>query len=177
MLSHISCMCQRHGFHLNGTVLSVPKRIRYYLQHDPKVQNLTLHIFMSAIEQALRGSSPGASKDSRCGAVAFIHHFGALLNEHLALHSLRSHFHCVVLEGVFSGGEDGQTIFHPATDLHAPAFDEVQSAPRRRPGWTICNAFGFAAPNATEEHLRTLARRGAPTTIGTYSARVVSRYR
>ncbi len=106
-------------------VLSVPKRLRPYLQYDPKVQNLALHIFMSAIEQALRRSSPGAGLDARCGAVVFIHRFGALLNEHL-------HFHCVVLEGVFSGGEDGQAVFHPATDLHAPAFDQVQSAVRRR---------------------------------------------
>ena len=38
----------------------------------------------------------------------------------------------MVLEGVFSGGEDGLAVFHPATDLHAPAFDQVQSALRRR---------------------------------------------
>ena len=106
-------------------MLYVPKRLRYYLQHGPKVQNFALHIFMSAIEQALRRSSPGAGPDARCGAVVFIHRFGALLNEHL-------HFHCVVLEGVFSGGEDGQAVFHPASDLHAPAFDQAQSAVRRR---------------------------------------------
>ena len=106
-------------------VLSVPKRIRYAVQHDPKVQNLALHIFMSAIEQALQRSSPGAPQDSRGGAVVFIHRFGSLLNEHL-------HFHGVVIDGVFSGGEEGQAVFHPATDLHAPVFEQVQSAVRRR---------------------------------------------
>lgn len=105
-------------------VLSVPKRIRYHLQHDPKLLNLALHIFLDVIEQALRRISPGAGEDSRCGAVVFIHRFGALLNEHI-------HFHCVVVEGVFCGGEDEQAVFHPAT-LHAPVFEQVQAAVRRR---------------------------------------------
>lgn len=70
-------------------VLSVPKRLRYYLQSDPAVQNLALHIFLSAVEQGLRQYSPGAGADSRIGAVAFIHRFGALLNPHTSLCVLR----------------------------------------------------------------------------------------
>lgn len=38
-------------------VLSVPKRLRYYLQSDPAVQNVALHIFLSAVEQRLRQCS------------------------------------------------------------------------------------------------------------------------
>lgn len=74
-------------------VLSVPKRLRYYLQNDAAVQTLALHIFLSPVEQGLRQCSPGGSPASRIGAVAFIHRFGALLNPHV-------HFHCVVVEGV-----------------------------------------------------------------------------
>jgi hypothetical protein len=41
-------------------VLSVPKRLRYYLQSDPAVQTLALHIFLSAVEQSLRRCAPEA---------------------------------------------------------------------------------------------------------------------
>jgi hypothetical protein len=64
-------------------VLSVPKRLRYYLQSDPAVQSVALHIFLSAVEQGLRQCSPGARPEARIGAVGFIHRFGALLNPHL----------------------------------------------------------------------------------------------
>lgn len=65
-------------------VLSVPKRLRYYLQADPAIQNLALHIFLSAVEQGLRATCPVARGSmARIGAVAFIHRFGALLNPHL----------------------------------------------------------------------------------------------
>ncbi len=64
-------------------VLSVPKRVRYFLQNDPVVESLALHIFLSAVEQGLRARSSGAGPTSRIGAVAFIHRFGALLNAHV----------------------------------------------------------------------------------------------
>lgn len=75
-------------------VLSVPKRVRYFLQNNPAVETLALHIFLRAVEHGLRPCSSGAGPSSRMGAVAFIHRFGALLNPHV-------HFHCVVVEGVF----------------------------------------------------------------------------
>jgi len=46
-------------------VLSVPKRLRYHLEHDPAVLNAALHIFLTAIERVLRQHSPGASAASR----------------------------------------------------------------------------------------------------------------
>ena len=61
-------------------VLSVPKRLRYYLQHDPAIETLALRIFLSVVEQVLRRACSAAGSDSRIGAVAFIHRFGALLN-------------------------------------------------------------------------------------------------
>ncbi len=39
-------------------VLSVPKRLRYYLHSDPAVQNTALHIFLNAVERGLRQCSP-----------------------------------------------------------------------------------------------------------------------
>ncbi len=41
---------------------------------------LTLRIFLNVVEQALRRACPAAGPNSRIGAVAFIHRFGALLN-------------------------------------------------------------------------------------------------
>jgi hypothetical protein len=35
-------------------VLSVPKRLRYHLEHDPAIETLALRIFLSVVEQALR---------------------------------------------------------------------------------------------------------------------------
>ena len=106
-------------------VLSVPKRLRYHLEHDPAVQNIALHIFVTAIERVLRQCSPDASAASRFGAVVFIHRFGALLNTHL-------HYHCIVVDGVFDAGAGGGAVFHPASGLDATAIGEVQSAVRKR---------------------------------------------
>ena len=54
-------------------VLSVPKRLRYHLEHDPAIETLALRIFLSVVEQALRRACPPAGVDSRIGAVAFIY--------------------------------------------------------------------------------------------------------
>ena len=64
-------------------VLSVPKRVRYFLQTDAAVQTLALHLFLSTVERGLRRACPDAGPTSRIGAVAFIHRFGALLNAHV----------------------------------------------------------------------------------------------
>jgi hypothetical protein len=58
-------------------VLSVPKRLRYHLQHDPTIETLALRIFLSVVEQILRRACPAAGPDSRVGAVAFIPRFSA----------------------------------------------------------------------------------------------------
>jgi len=46
--------------------------------------------------------------------VVFIHRFGGLLNPHLALHSLRSRFHAIVVDGVFAAGVTEEVDFHEA---------------------------------------------------------------
>ena len=79
-------------------VLSVPKRLRYFMQRDGPVLNMVLRIFLRVIAQSLQTHSPGAAHMDKAGlhigAIAFIHRFGSSLNEHV-------HFHVCVVDGVF----------------------------------------------------------------------------
>jgi uncharacterized Zn finger protein (UPF0148 family) len=93
-------------------VLSVPKRLRYHLQHDREAISSVLRIFLDAVEQHLRGYSRGASPKARTGAVAFIHRFGSSLNEH-------TRFHVVVIDGVFEPGREQGVRFIAAEALDA----------------------------------------------------------
>lgn len=45
---------------LHQWVLSILKRLRYFLQHDPAVVSSVLHIFLRVLEETPRQSSPGA---------------------------------------------------------------------------------------------------------------------
>ena len=56
-------------------VLSVPKRLRYFLQRDPEALGAVLHIFLRVIEARLRQRS-GCAR-GRLGAVSFVQRFGA----------------------------------------------------------------------------------------------------
>ena len=64
-------------------VLSVPKRLRYYLQRDKGALNAALRIFLRVVQQSLQTHCPGAAKcdpaSLHLGAVAFIHRFGSSL--------------------------------------------------------------------------------------------------
>lgn len=79
-------------------VLSVPKRLRYFMQRDGAVLGMVLRIFLSAIAQILSANCPGGASADKAtlhiGAVAFIHRFGSSLNGHV-------HFHVCVVYGVF----------------------------------------------------------------------------
>jgi hypothetical protein len=118
-------------------VLSVPKRLRYFLRSDPKALNTALRIFLRVIHTSLHqhcASTAGIDKRaSHIGACAFIHRFGSSLNTHV-------HFHICVIDGVFEAGEasgddkDGNAsvIFHVASHLDAAAIAKVQSEVKRR---------------------------------------------
>jgi hypothetical protein len=106
-------------------VLSVPKRLRYFLQRDANLQGAALRLFLRAVEQCLRAHSPGSDPAARLGAVAFIHRFGSSLNAHL-------HFHCVVIDGVFDAAAAGGVIFTAATGVEATAIAQVQAQVRQR---------------------------------------------
>lgn len=126
-------------------VLSVPKRLRYFMQRDGPVLNMVLRIFLRVIAQSLQSSSPGAAQVDNAalhiGANAFIHRFGSSLNQHV-------HFHVCVVDGVFEAmvGEgdvdvnadaDVQApppgvIFHPASAIDAYGVAQVQATLQKR---------------------------------------------
>ena len=109
-------------------VLSVPKRLRYFMQRDGVVLNMVLRIFWGVIAQSLQSNSAGAVNVDKAtlhiGAVAFIHRCGSSLNEHV-------HFHVCVVDGVFEEVADN-VIFHSASGIDAPAVAQVQATLRRR---------------------------------------------
>ncbi len=118
-------------------VLSVPKRLRYFMQRDGAVLNMVLRIFLRVIAQSLQSNCPGAAQVDRAalhiGAVAFIHRFGSSLNGHV-------HFHVCAVDGVFeevAGDTDAQSsppgiAFHPASAIDETAVAQVQADLRRR---------------------------------------------
>jgi hypothetical protein len=112
-------------------VLSVPKRLRYFMQRDGVVLNMVLRIFLRVIEQSLQAHCPGAAQVHttdraalHIGAVAFIHRFGSSLNEHV-------HFHICVVDGVFETTAPG-IVFHAAAGIDEAAVAQVQADLRRR---------------------------------------------
>ena len=123
-------------------VISVPKRVRYFLRCESETVGAVLRIFMRALETTLRERSPGAPASSRFGAVAFVHHFGASLNRHI-------HFHCIITDGVFSEGSNGEALFYEATDLSPADIEAVQEKTRRRV-LNYLERHGYLDPEAAE---------------------------
>jgi hypothetical protein len=110
-------------------VLSVPKRLRWYLEREPRAISAVLHILLRVIEAHLRQGS-GAGLHARFGAVSFIHRFGASLNRHV-------HYHCCVIDGVFEpaeeAGDDPQAVrFRPASALTPAAVVAIAEQVRVR---------------------------------------------
>jgi putative transposase len=105
-------------------VLSLPKRLRYFLHHEPALIGPVLRIFLDAVEDRLKVSSPGALAEARFGAVTFVHRFGSALNANL-------HFHCAVIDGVF-GAQGERVQFHEARLLCPADIAAVQRAARTR---------------------------------------------
>ena len=103
---------------------SLPKRLRYFLQHDPALIGPVLRFFLEAVEDRLKASSPGAPAEARFGAVTFVHRFGSALNANL-------HFHCAVIDGVF-GAQGERVQFHEARLLCPADIAAVQRAARTR---------------------------------------------
>ena len=106
-------------------VLSVPKRLRYFLEREPAAVTAVLHIFLRVVEAHLRKSCPGASAQARFGAVSFIHRFGAALNRHLQ-------YHGCILDGLFNPLEAGGVQFRQASALAPEAVAVIEEQVRRR---------------------------------------------
>ncbi len=108
-------------------VVSMPKRVRWFLKHKPEVVDGLARIFLRAVQAAVRRASPGAPPDAQFGAILFVHRFGDALNSHV-------HFHVLVTDGVFSADEDDAeaAVFHPATHLDEAAITRVRDQLRHR---------------------------------------------
>ena len=120
-------------------VLSVPKRLRYYMQRDGAVLNMVLRIFLRVTAQSLQDRCAGAAQVDRAAlritAVSLIHRFGSSLNGHV-------HFHVCVVDGVFEevagqGDTDAQfsppgIVFHPASAIDEAAVAPLQTDFSRR---------------------------------------------
>jgi hypothetical protein len=102
-------------------VLSVPKRLRYFLQHHFAALGAVLHILLRVIEARLRQRS-GCAR-GRLGAVSFVQRFGSALNAPV-------HFHCCVIDGVFAEGEGGQVQLAEAGALTPEDFAAVEQQVR-----------------------------------------------
>ncbi len=64
-------------------VLSLPKRLRYFLYHNPKVASKVLRIFFDEIrKQLIQHYHPASNNLVKIGGVSFIHRFGSSLNAH-----------------------------------------------------------------------------------------------
>jgi len=105
-------------------VLSVPKRLRYFLHHDTELTGRVLRVFLRAVESKLRQCSPGAPSDARFGGVSFVQRFGSSLNHHI-------HYHSCLMDGVFSA-EGDELRFHEATALSEADVDAGQQTVRNR---------------------------------------------
>ena len=56
-------------------VLSLPKRLRYFLRTNPAAVTAVLQILLRVIRQELVKRCPDAPANARLGAVSFIHRF------------------------------------------------------------------------------------------------------
>jgi len=104
-------------------VLSFPKRLRYFLARDADLRNRILLIFLNNVEKALLSCCPDAPDNARRGAVTLAHRFGSALNGNI-------HFHCRVIDGVFSA-ENEALRFDEAT-ITPEAIAKVQAEVRGR---------------------------------------------
>jgi hypothetical protein len=80
----------------------VPKRLRWYLEREPRAISAVLQILLRVVEVHLCQAS-GASSHARRGAVSFIHRFGSSLDRHVR-------FHSCVIDGVFQPVEDAADV-------------------------------------------------------------------
>ncbi len=62
-------------------VLSLPKRLRYFLKSNPVAVSAVLHILLRVIRQELLKRCPDAPGNARLGAVSFIHRFGDVFGD------------------------------------------------------------------------------------------------
>lgn len=91
---------------LRQVVVSFPKWLRHYLNHDAELFNRVIRIAQDEIIRAIKANSQDAPADSETGGIVFIHRFGSALNAH-------PHLHLILIDGVIAAQGDA-LCFHPA---------------------------------------------------------------
>jgi len=105
-------------------VITLPKRLRYFLLQDAELTGRVLQVGLRVIERTLREQCPDAPPAARYGGVTYIHRFGSALNAHL-------HFHSCMIDGLFAQTEEGLQ-FYEATGLSGDAIQQAQEKIRKR---------------------------------------------
>jgi hypothetical protein len=97
-------------------VLSLPHRLRYLLAWDHDLCRAVLAVYARVLLSFHRRRARRCGlRDGHSGCVTVIQRFGGGLN-------LNVHFHTLVLDGVFTEGEDGALRFRP---LPPPTDEEI----------------------------------------------------
>ncbi len=105
-------------------VITLPKRLRYFLLHDAELTGSVLQIGLRVIERTLREHCPDAPSTARYGGITYIHRFGSMLNSHM-------HYHSCMIDGLFAETADGLQ-FYEATGLHSEVIQFAQEKIRKR---------------------------------------------
>jgi hypothetical protein len=110
-------------------VLSVPNRLRPFLQQTPAVAIGVLTLVIRALSAALRDAGPGAPatvRDAQLGPSSFPQRCGGSLNPHYHCHyHYHYHYQALALDGVVSGDIEHGARFQEATSLEARDADPV----------------------------------------------------
>lgn len=105
-------------------VLSLPKRLRYFVNRDNQVAGKVLHIFIDVLTQTYRRIL-GLGENARIGGIAFPQRFGDSINVHL-------HYHLALIDGMFVLELDGELQFYPIPELTETDISNVINAVRKR---------------------------------------------
>ena len=105
-------------------VITLPKRLRYYLHQNNELSGSVLRIGLRVIQQLLRDHCPEAPPSAKYGGVTYIHRFGASLNAHI-------HYHSCIVDGLFAETEKGMRFYQTA-DLSDEVIHQAQEQIRKR---------------------------------------------
>ena len=105
-------------------VITLPKRLRYFLLRDSQLTGGVLQIGLRVIERTLREHCPDAPLTAKYGGITYIHRLGSTLNAHL-------HYHSCLIDGVFAQTENGLR-FYETVGLTQKVIQSAQETIRKR---------------------------------------------
>ncbi len=105
-------------------VITLPKRLRYFLLRDNELTGRVLQISLRVIERTIREHCPDAPLNAKYGGITYIHRFGSMLNAHL-------HYHSCLIDGLFARTENGLQ-FYKTVGLTQKVIQTAQETIRKR---------------------------------------------